>query len=112
MKNTIIWILLAGAAAGAGFTLKQVPEPKPDMTEYYQHQIDSIKNCNKQLDSIISKNNEDRVALEDSIAKVGQKIATKEANLKKLRKEYEDKINNIDHLSSDELTELLTKRYQ
>ena len=112
MKNSIIWITLIGLGVGVGFYLRQVPEPKPDMTQYYQHQIDSIQNCNKKLDSIIQVNNSYRTVLQDSISKLETCVNKKQKDLLKLKKQYEDQINSIDKLSCTDLTNTLTNRYK
>ena len=113
MKNTVIlWIVAIGLAFGLGWYLHKEPTPQPTNTDFYDHQIDSLKKYNDSLNTIVVLNNKDITRLRDSINRVEAGIDKKEDNLDKLKKDYEEKIKRIDSLSSDELTELLTKRYK
>jgi len=113
MRNIVIlWILSIGVAVGLGWYLHKEPKPQPHDTDKYERQIDSLKNYNDSLNTLVELNNKDISRLRDSINKVEAGIDRKEDNLDKIKKDYEQKIKRIDSLSSDELTKLLSERYK
>jgi hypothetical protein len=78
----------------------------------YNKQIDSLK-------TLININNERQKLLyvrvqnlKDSIVYIDSQLVINQNRLNKLKKEYDDKINNISKYSVNELTEFFTNRYK
>ena len=82
----------------------------------------SVTPYNKQIDSLktlININNEKQKLLyvrvqnlKDSIVYIDSQLVNNQNRLNKLKKEYDDKINNIGKYSVTELTEFFTNRYK
>jgi peptidoglycan hydrolase CwlO-like protein len=83
-----------------------------DKQKILQTTIDSLKSEIDTLQAERQKYDEQIISLQDSVVKVLGQIHTKENRLNDLKNEYEVKINNIDKLSSDELTSILSERYK
>jgi peptidoglycan hydrolase CwlO-like protein len=83
-----------------------------DKQKALQTTIDSLRSEIDTLQVERQKYDEEIISLQDSVVRVLGQIHTKENRLNNLKHEYEVKINNIDKLSSDELSSVLSERYK
>lgn len=104
----VIFILLVLVAVGVIKTEVKID----DKQKALQTTIDSLRTQIDTLQVERQKYDEEIISLQDSVVRVLGQIHTKENKLNNLKHEYEIKINNIDKLSSDELSSVLSERYK
>jgi peptidoglycan hydrolase CwlO-like protein len=104
----VIFIILILLAVGVIKTETKVDNKQKSL----QTTIDSLRSEIDTLQVERQKYDEEIISLQDSVVSVLGQIHTKENRLNNLKHEYEVKINNIDKLSSDELTSILSERYK
>ena len=104
----VIFIVLVLLAVGVIKTETKVD----DKQKALQTTIDSLRSEIDTLQVERQKYDEEIINLQDSVVAVLGQIHSKENRLNNLKHEYEVKINNIDKLSSDELTNILSERYK
>lgn len=104
----VIFIVLVLLAVGVIKTETKVD----DKQKALQTTIDSLRSEIDTLQVERQKYDEEIISLQDSVVAVLGQIHSKENRLNNLKHEYEVKINNIDKLSSDELTNILSERYK
>jgi len=81
---------------------------------YVQEYEDKIEDLHAKIDSLHSENktlDTEVESLTDVIAKLDVEIYELDETIKKLRKDRDENINNVDSLSINELTEFFTNRY-
>jgi peptidoglycan hydrolase CwlO-like protein len=104
----VIFVILILVTVGVIKTETKVD----DKQKALQTTIDSLRSEIDTLQVERQKYDEEIISLQDSVVRVLGQIHTKENRLNNLKHEYETKINNIDKLSSDELTSVLSERYK
>jgi len=104
----VIFIILILLAVGVIKTETKVDNKQKSL----QTTIDSLRSEIDTLQVERQKYDEEIISLQDSVVSVLGQIHTKENRLNNLKHEYEVKINNIDKLSSDELSSILSERYK
>lgn len=109
-KQILLYILFTFIVVYVGIMF--IPALHQQPVTPYNKQIDSLK-------TLININNERQKLLytrvqnlKDSIVYIDSQLVNNQNRLNKLKKEYDEKINNIGKYSVNELTEFFTNRYK
>lgn len=95
-----------------GILIYSVFLPSEDYVEDYNIKIEALE---RKVDSLHSENGELTFqidTLNNKIKAINQSLVVKDSNIKQLKTQINEKINNVDSFDGDELQQFFTNRYR
>lgn len=102
---TLIIGILAGIVVISAFKSPGDIDPR-------DNQVDSLKTVISLRDDSINELNQINKGYERYIEKIDSQLVTKQNRINKLKKDLDEKIKNVDNLTTGELYESITSRYE